>query len=97
MILRAAENAIQGLLQAAIDEAVGFTGAVPVLLSDTRETKPQMPYVSIQCTEEEEVITPGSGIFKVSGELVFRSHTKETSPTIRQKILDAIKIGRAHV
>ena len=90
MILRATENAIIGLLQAAIDAAVGLPGSVPVLHSDEMETKPQMPYVVIQCVEEEEMISPGSGIFKVAGELLFRSHTKETSPLKRQAVLNAI-------
>ena len=90
MILRSAENAIQGLLQSRLDEAMESPGAIPVLRSDEMETKPAMPYVVIQCVEEEEVITPGCGIFKVSGDLLFRSHTKETSDEERQVILDAI-------
>jgi len=49
-----------------------------------------MPYILAKCTDDEEVITPGSGIFKVTGELVFKSHTKENSPELRQVILDAI-------
>lgn len=90
MILRAAESAIQGLLQAAIDDNTGSPGVVPVLLSDEQERKPQMPYIVIQCVSEEEQITPGSGIFKVDGTLVFKSHTRETDEEKRQLILDSI-------
>ena len=90
MILRATELAIQGLLQAAIDAVSASPGNVPVLLSDSGEIKVPMPYVVIQCTDEEELITPGCGIFKVSGELHFRSHTKATTPEERQTILNAI-------
>ena len=90
MILRATEKAIQGLLQAVMDDLVGLPGAIPVLLSDEAENKPQMPYIVVKCSDEEEQITPNSGIFRVDGELIFRSHTKETSPERRQAILDAI-------
>ena len=90
MILRATENAIRPLLQSVIDEATGYPGSVPVFLSDEMETKPQMPYVVITCVEDEEQITPGSGIFKVAGDLLYRSHTKATTPEERQTVLDAI-------
>jgi len=90
MILRATEKAIQGLLQAVMDDIAGVPGAIPVLLSDEAENKPQMPYIVVNCSDEEEEITPNSGIFRVDGELIFRSHTKETSPEDRQVILDAI-------
>ena len=90
MILRATEEAIQGLLQAAVDEATGYPGAVPVLLSDAVENKPQMPYIVIKCTDEEEQISPGCGIFKVTGDLQFRSHSRETDSEQRQAVLDAI-------
>jgi len=89
-ILRAAELAIQGLLQKEIDDISGTPGAFPVLLSDEGENKPQMPYIVVQCTEEEEMITPGCGIFKVAGELVFKSHTKQTTSERRQEVLDSI-------
>ena len=90
MILRATELAIQGLLQAAIDDNTGSPDAVPVILSDESERKVQMPYIVIQCVSEEEQITPGSGIFKVEGTLVYKSHSKSTSPEERQVILDSI-------
>jgi hypothetical protein len=90
MILRSVETAIQGLLQASIDDAVGFDGVIPVILSDSDDIKVPMPYVVLQCISSEEAITPGCGIFRVDGELEFRSHTKETSPEMRQEILDAI-------
>jgi hypothetical protein len=90
MILQATERAIQGLLQAAVDDVTGYPGSVPVLLSDESEVKPQMPYIVIQCVSAEEEITPESGIFKVAGDLEFKSHTKETSPETREMILDAI-------
>ena len=90
MILRATEKAIKGLLQSAIDENTGSPGAVPVLTSDESENKPQMPWVIIQCISAEEQITPGSGIFKVGGTLVFKSHTKPTFTAKRQLVLDSI-------
>ena len=90
MILRAAEEAIQSLLQAAIDDNTGSPGVIPVLLSDEQERKPQMQYVGIQCVSAEEQIAPGSGIFKVEGTLVYKSHTRETKPEQRQLVLDSI-------
>lgn len=63
---------------------------VAVYLPDSDITKAPMPYIIVGCTSEEEIITPGSGIFKVGGDLEFRSHTKDTTPAIREKILKAI-------
>jgi len=90
MILRSAETSIQTILQAALDEEFGLAGVVPVIISDESEIKPQMPYVAIQCLTADEIISPGCGIFKVAGDLHFRSHTKETTPGDRQAVLDAI-------
>ena len=90
MILQAAESAIQGLLQAELDDLTGFPKAIPVLTSDEDDVKPQMPYIVVKCADAEEQISPGCGIFQVGGELIFKSHTKETSNEERAAILDAI-------
>lgn len=90
MILRATEEAIEWLLQAAIDGNTDSPGLVPVLLSDEGANKPQMPYVVLQCISSEEQITPGSGIFKVGGNIVFKSHVKATDDELRQTVLDSI-------
>ena len=90
MILRATEEAIQGLLQAKIDDATETAGIVPVLLSDEEENKPPMPYVVVHCSGAEEEITPGCGIFKVATEIRLRSHVKITDTGERQELLDAI-------
>ena len=87
MILRATEKAIQEVLQLAIDD---IAEGIPILLSDEEENKPQMPYIVVQCVESEEQITPGCGIFRVNGEIRFRSHTKGMDPEDRQTVLDAI-------
>jgi hypothetical protein len=89
-ILRAADEALQEVLQSYLDVIADDVGDIPVLLADESETKPPMPYVLIRCVSQEEQITPGSGIFKVGGEIQYRSHTKETSPEDRQIVLDAI-------
>ena len=90
MILNSTAKSIQVLLQKAVDAALGRRKSIPVYLTDSDITKESMPYIIIDCSSEEEVITPGSGIFKVFGELEFRSHTKDTTPFIREKILKAI-------
>lgn len=90
MILQAAELAIQPLLQAAIDDVTETEGTVPVIILDPGETKPPMPYIVVECSNAEEEITPGSGIFKVDCSICFYSHTKQTSPEERQAILDGI-------
>lgn len=89
MILQATARAIQEVLQLCIDDAVG-EDVVPVLLADEQETKPPLPHIVIDATECEEEITPGSGIFRVSGNIVFSSHTKATDPAERERVLDAI-------
>jgi len=90
MILRAADEAIKAVLEDYLVVIADDVGAIDVYLADSDENKRQMPYIIIQCVSCEEQITPGSGIFQVAGELLFRSHTKETTPETRQTILDAI-------
>jgi len=70
MILRSAEEAIKEVLQPALNDVTGLDAATPILFSDEDETKPQMPYIILQCVSSEEQITPGCGIFKVEGTLV---------------------------
>jgi hypothetical protein len=90
MILRAADEAIKTVLADYLAIIADDVGEIDVYLADNDENKRQMPYIVIQCVSAEEQITPGSGIFKVAGELLFRSHTKETAPETRQVILDTI-------
>lgn len=90
MILQATAKSIQSILQKTVNAATGRRKAVPVYLTDSDITKKPMPYIIIECESSEEQITPGSGIFKVSGNLEFRSHSKETTPAVRNKILNAI-------
>ena len=90
MILQSTAKAIQSLLKASVNATLKSKNALDVYLSDEDITKSSMPYIIIECVSSEEMITPGSGIFKVQGTLEFRSHTKETSPAIREKILDSI-------
>jgi len=88
-IQRATEQAVLPLLQAAIDDVTASAGVVPVLLSDSDEIKPQMPYIVAFCPSNTE-IAPGCGIFEVDLQIEFRSHTKETEPGQRDKVLGAI-------
>jgi len=90
MILRAADEAIKTVLEGYLSNISDIIGEIDVYLADNDENKRQMPYIVIQCVSSEEQITPGSGIFKVAGNILFRSHTKETSPEERQAVLDAI-------
>ena len=90
MILRAADESIKTVLADYLAAIADDVGEIDIYLADNDENKSQMPYIVIQCVSSEEQITPGSGIFKVSGQIIFRSHTKETSPETRQTILDAI-------
>ena len=90
MIQQATEKAIRGLLQKTVNQVTRSKNAIPVLISDVDEVKVEMPYIVIKCTNSEEMITPNSGIFRVDGELVFKSHTAGTTPKRRQQVLDAI-------
>lgn len=78
------------LLQKSVNAAVKNKSSIPVYVTDTGDVKAPMPYIVIECSESEEQITPNSGIFKVSGSLEFRSHSKETTPAVREKVLKAI-------
>ena len=90
MIQQATETAIRGLLQKTVNQVTRSKNTIPVLISDADEVKVEMPYIVIQCTNDEEIISPNSGIFKVDGSLVFKSHTRGITPKRRQSILDAI-------
>tara|TARA_R110000796_G_scaffold554_1_gene1959 strand:+ start:641 stop:1099 length:459 start_codon:yes stop_codon:yes gene_type:complete len=90
MILNSTAKSIQILLQKSVNAAIGRGNNVPVYVSDTDITKDAMPYIIIDCTSSEEQITPGCGIFKVEGNLEFRSHSKDTTPAIRERVLKAI-------
>jgi len=89
MILRATETAILELLKPAVDDIAG-AGVIPFLLADEEEAKPQMPHIVIICEESEEIVTPGSGIFKVGCEVRLVSHTRASDAEWRQDVLDAI-------
>lgn len=90
MILQVSEKVIRDNLEKYLQDALGDIGGVDIYISDLQENKNPMPYVLVKCSESEEQITPGSGIFRVYGEIAFRSHVKETSPEVRQITLDAI-------
>jgi len=51
-------------------------GAVPIYVSDVDGVKDPMPYIVIHGNSYEEQIGPGSGIFKIRMDCVFRSHVK---------------------
>jgi hypothetical protein len=89
MILEAAESVIKEKLQERINDLLG-KGIMEIYISDEESNKNPMPYILVKCSEHEEQIVPNSGIFRVFGEIRFRSHVKETSPEDRQKVLDAI-------
>lgn len=89
MIQEASETVIREKLQERIDDLLG-KGVMQIYISDEDSVKEPMPYILVKCSESEEQIAPGSGIFRVYGEIRFRSHTKETSPSDRQAVLDAI-------
>jgi hypothetical protein len=90
MILQASETVIRDRISEYLQDALVGLGGIDVYISDLQENKNPMPYVLVKCSESEEQITPGSGIFRVYGEIAFRSHVKETSPEFRQITLDAI-------
>lgn len=90
MILRLTEQAIQKVLSESISDALQSPNAMDFYLSDADETKLPMPYILVQCVDSEELVTPNSGIFRVMGELIYRAHTKATSPEERNLIVDLI-------
>lgn len=89
MILQAAEKVIREKMQEYLDDLLGKK-TIQVYISDEIENKNPMPYIIVKCAEAEEQITPNSGIFRVFGEINYRSHVKETYPKQRQVTLDAI-------
>lgn len=86
-IVVACENAILSILSPYLEGSI-LEGRL--LISDESLVKDPMPWAVIHATGTEEVITPNSGIYKVSVSLTFKSHVKETSTEQRTDAIERI-------
>lgn len=86
-IIGQTELALQTQLLAAV---VGTVCEGKVYISDSSLVKDPMPYIIARATGNEEEISPGCGIFKLTCASMFRSHTKETTEAERQEVIIAM-------
>lgn len=85
-IVNVSEVAVVTALQAVVDSAI-----VPnIYQSDVASIKDNPPWIVVHGDNYEEWVGPGSGIFKVPIECLFRSHVKETSPANRDAVVSQI-------
>lgn len=86
-IIVACENAILNILSPYLEGSI-LEGKL--LISDESLVKDPMPWAVIHATTTEEVITPNSGIYKVTVNFTFKSHVKETSTEQRTDAIERI-------
>lgn len=86
-ILNVGERALREALQNQIYQNVPN---IPIYRSDEAEQKQEQPYLIIHCEEAEEELGPGTGIYRISITVTFRSHVKPTSPDERDAVITAI-------
>lgn len=86
-IIGQTELALQTQLLAAV---VGTVCEGKVYISDSSLVKDPMPYIIARALNDEEEISPGCGIFKLTCATIFRSHTKETTEAERQEVIMAL-------
>lgn len=83
-------NLTEQAIQASIENSL-YPEKVAVYISDVNEVKQEMPYVVIHVDDAVEQEGPGTGIFKMPVEIVFRDHVKPQTPDFRDKVLVAIE------
>lgn len=83
-------NLTEQAIQAAIENSL-YPAQVAVYISDVNEVKEPMPYIVIHVEEAVEQEGPGTGIFKMPVEIMFRDHVKPQDPGFRDAVLVAIE------
>lgn len=73
LVVTKCEQAIKDQLALQVDDSV------PIYISDTDGIKEAMPYIIVHGNSYEEQIGPGSGIYRIRIDCVFRSHVKTES------------------
>jgi hypothetical protein len=80
-------NVVESALQSVLSDLLA---PFPVYVSDFSEVKDEMPYVMIHGDNYTEEIAPGCGLFKVSVQIMLRSHVKEDAPEDREAAVSQI-------
>jgi hypothetical protein len=83
-------NLTEKAIRAAITNSL-YPVEAPVFISDENGVKPEMPYIVVHVEEAVEQEGPGTGIFKMPVEIIFRDHVKAQSPDFRDAVLVAIE------
>ena len=81
-------NKVEAALQAALSVPLG--PSIPVYVSDFGAIKDPMPYVVVHGDGYTEEIAPGCGIYKITVQVMLRSHVKEDDPDQRDAAVNAI-------
>jgi len=84
LVISKCEQAVKNQLVLQVDPSV------PIYISDTDGIKEAMPYIIVHGNSYEEQIGPGSGIFKIRVDCVFRSHVKVITSDNRDSIIAQI-------
>ena len=87
VIINLAETAIETTL---LPYLVGTVAQARTYVSDEDSIKEPMPYVLVHVTECEEVVSPGSGIFRMTVGIILKSHVKENTQAERDAVVSAI-------
>ena len=87
VIINLAETAVETTL---LPYLVGTVSEARTYVSDEESFKEPMPYVLIHATECEEIVSPGSGIFRMTIGIIFKSHVRENTQVERDAVVSAI-------
>jgi hypothetical protein len=82
-------NIAEAAIVSALEQAI-LPATVPIFAADESDTKPPMPYIFLHVDNYEEVVAPGSGIFKLDVSVTFRSHVKADDVDFRTGVCDGI-------
>ena len=87
VIINLAEAAIETVLMPFL---VGTIVASRVSISDETAIQFTQPNIVIHTTECEEIVSPGSGIYKMTIGIILQSHVKENTKAERDAVVSAI-------
>jgi hypothetical protein len=87
VVVSLAEQSVISLLQPAL---VGTVCEGKIYTSDSDVQKEAGPNVVVRIKGAEEQISPGCGIYKLTIEIEFQSHVKDTTPNERDAVMTAI-------
>jgi hypothetical protein len=93
MSLAAVQNIAEAAMAAALTTALAGLSVPPTIYVSDAATNPikvDMPYVVIHADNYAEEVYPGCGLFKVTMQVMYRSHVQEDTEAARDAVVSLI-------